>query len=178
MNTFTKTTAGANTSSQGLPPVVCRTSSSSSVVRHYARRNLIPLHQPDAAEPGHRQWDSVAELLFQPGRGVCRPEADGQSRGRPPCGAIISWGPTHASTGASAVEALKNVLRRSPNLVAYTVELRPTSDRREPGRPADRPQSTSGRCCSKRDNSPRACIAQLQKAVSLGLQRRRNRTGR
>src|SRR5260221_1408150 len=38
------------------------------------------------------------------------------------CGAIVSWGPTHANRLA-AFEALKNVLRRSPDLAAYSAEL-------------------------------------------------------
>ncbi len=79
------------------------------------------------------------------------------------CGAIVSWGPAHANR-LHAVEALKNVLRRSPDLAAYAAELdRETEDSQE-----DRPivRKALGQVLFEKGQFPRA-IAQLQRAVAL-----------
>src|SRR5262249_6988888 len=79
------------------------------------------------------------------------------------CGAIISWGPTHANR-LSAVEALKNVLRQSPDLIAYTAELDKLTDENGEDRPIVR--KALGQVLLEQGKFPQA-LAQLQRAVAL-----------
>ncbi|MGE5193141.1 MAG: tetratricopeptide repeat protein, partial [Deltaproteobacteria bacterium] len=78
-------------------------------------------------------------------------------------GAIISWGPHHANR-LNAVEALKNVLRRSPDLAAYTAELDKETDENDEDRPIVR--KALGQVLLEQGQFQRA-IAQLQRAVAL-----------
>jgi Flp pilus assembly protein TadD len=79
------------------------------------------------------------------------------------CGAIISWGPTHANR-VSAVEGLKNVLRQSPDLAAYTAELDKLTEDSGEDRPIVR--KALGQVLLEQGQFPRA-ITQLERAVAL-----------
>ncbi len=79
------------------------------------------------------------------------------------CGAIISWGPTHANR-VQAIESLKHVLRTSPDLDAYIVVL----DKATETDGADRPivRKALGQVLLEKSQSAKA-IVQLQRAVGL-----------
>lgn len=127
--------------------------------RYYGE--LIPLHQQTQPHRGigngtlsgyySNQAEAYAGLKLT-GRGV---EAA--------CGAIISWGPTHANR-VHAVETLKNILRRSPDLAAYTAELDKETESNNEDRPIVR--KALGQVLLEQGKFPLA-IAQLQRAVAL-----------
>jgi Flp pilus assembly protein TadD len=79
------------------------------------------------------------------------------------CGAIISWGPTHANR-VNAIESLKNVLRSAPDLDAYIDALDRTTDTDGADRPVVR--KALGQVLSEKSQFAKA-IVQLQRAVAL-----------
>ena len=79
------------------------------------------------------------------------------------CGAIISWGPSHANR-VHAIESLKYVLRASPDLDAYIAKLDQATDADGADRPIVR--KALGQVLAEKSQFAKA-IVQLQRAVAL-----------
>jgi Flp pilus assembly protein TadD len=79
------------------------------------------------------------------------------------CGAIVSWGPRHDQR-AGALETLKNVLQKSPNLDAYVAEL----DKQTAEKRADNPlvRKALGQVYAQRQEWDKA-VAQFKAAALL-----------